>query len=720
VPPSLPGAVRRAIGCVAVAFLAAAVPGPARAQQPASAGTAALHGRVVERRTGAPVAQAEVLVDGRAVATAEDGSWRLAGVAAGARTVQVRRIGYETRRVSVALAAGADTSLTLELAPLALALDEVVVTAARRPQRLADVSVATEVVSREAIEATGAADLAAVLTEQTGIQFQEGHPSGAGVMLQGLSSERVLVLVDGQPLYGRVAGNFDVARIPTAIVERVEVVKGPQSALYGSEAMGGVVNVVTRKPDAGRWDGSARLTTGGDGRLDAGVSGTASLGALGLTADLGRRTVERAPGRESAAGALAERTDAAARLAWRVRPGLDVDANVLLLDERQRWSSGGLYDFADNVQASGGAGATWTLGRHLVRAATHLSHFDHLARRSQFDRPIAGTGDRQTQRLAEAELLYSGPLLGAVLDGGVEARQERIMSTDGRIEGGTRTLVSLEPFLQADWSVARWSLVPGARLSWNERWGTTLTPRLALRYRATDGLSVRAAAGRGFRAPDFKELYLQFTNDGAGYAVYGNADLRPEHSTNLSAGLEWTGVRLYARAQGFWNDLQDFIETRAEPDAGSLVRYRYANVSRGRTWGAELEGGLALQPVRVEGSYTYLGTEDGATGRPLLGRPTHAGRLGLTWTPARGPRLSLTGLYTGSTPMQRDSAGAVTSTRDAFARLDARVAQRLPIGLELTLGADNVFDTRPAAWADAVGRQWYVGLAWTTNSPFRD
>ena len=202
--------------------------------------------------------------------------------------------------------------------------------------------------------------------------------------------------------------------------------------------------------------------------------------------------------------------------------------------------------------------------------------------------------------------------------------------------------------------------------------------------------------------------------------MYANADLRPEHSTNLSAGLEWTGVRLYARAQGFWNDLQDFIETRAEPDAGSLVRYRYANVSRGRTWGAELEGGLALQPVRVEGSYTYLGTEDGATGRPLLGRPTHAGRLGLTWTPARGPRLSLTGLYTGSTPMQRDSAGAVTSTRDAFARLDARVAQRLPIGLELTLGADNVFDTRPAAWADAVGRQWYVGLAWTTNSPFRD
>jgi outer membrane receptor protein involved in Fe transport len=92
----------------------------------------------------------------------------------------------------------------------------------------------------------------------------------------------------------------------------------------------------------------------------------------------------------------------------------------------------------------------------------------------------------------------------------------------------------------------------------------------------------------------------------------------------------------------------------------------------------------------------------------------------MTWTPARGPRLSLTGLYTGETPMQRDEAGIVTGTRDAFARLDARVAQRLPAGLELTLGADNVFDARPAAWADAVGRQWYVGLAWNTNSLSRD
>ena len=696
-------------GLIAVAAIGGS---PAAAQV---ARPSVVRGTVTEARTGDPVTDTRVLIGASATSTASDGTWRISGLPAGRHTVRFRRIGYRTESVVLDLGAAVDTSLSIELVPLALRLDDVVVTASRRAQRLADVVVATEVVSREVIDATGAADVAAVLTEQAGIQFHEGHPSGAGVMLQGLGSERVLVLVDGQPLYGRISGNFDLARIPTAIVDRIEVVKGPQSALYGSEAMGGAVNIITRRADADGWMGGARLTAGGDGRFDAGFSGATAVGTFGVAADAGRRSINRTPGRAGGAGAFAERVDASARLTWRARPDLDVDANVLVLDERQRWAASGLYDFADNTQASGGVGATWAIDSHRVRAATHVSHFDHLARRSQFDRPIAGTGDRQTQRLMKMDLLYSGPVLGMTIDGGVEARQERITSTDGRIEGGTRTLASIEPLVQAEWSVGRWSILPGARLTWNEQWGTTVTPRLAMRYRATDGLALRASAGRGFRAPDFKELHLQFTNDAAGYAVYGNPDLRPEHSTNVGGGIEWTSVQVYARAQGFWNDFQDFIETRADPDGGSLVRYRYANVSNGRTWGAELETGVALDPIRIEASYAWLATEDEATQQPLLGRPAHAVRLGATWTPGRGPRLSATALHTGATPMERDELGVVTSKRDAFLRLDARIAQRLLVGLELSAGADNVFNARP----DATGRLWYVGLAWTMSSPSR-
>lgn len=689
----------------------------------AQAGTG-LSGRVIETGGAGPVAGAEIELAERRLTTVTDsaGRWRFPALPPGSYTLRARRIGFAPRVLAVsvpeaAAVSGDDGVVTIALQPTALALDQIVVTGSRREQRLADVTVPTEVVSREAIEATGAADLASVLTEQTGIQFEGGHPSGAGIMLQGLSSERVLVLLDGQPMVGRIAGNFDLARIPSHIVERIEVVKGPQSALYGSEAMGGVVNVITRRPEAARLGGSARFTAGSEGRVDAGVSGNAGVGDVAALVDIGRRRVGSTPGRVAANGALSERLDVSARAGWTPAGQWELDAALLVLDERQRWPSGGaMNDFADNVVVDGSLGATWTAGAHRLRPALHFSSFDHLARRSGEAQPIAGSGDRQTQRLLEAELLYSGPLAGAVVDGGVEVKQERITSTDGRIEGGTRTMASAEPFVQMDWSSERTSVVPGARLSWNERWGTTLTPRLAMRYRLRDDLSLRAAAGSGFRAPDFKELYLQFQNDAAStpYAVYGNPDLRPERSTNLTAGLEWTGVLLYARAQGFWNDLRDFIETRPIDGGGSIAQFRYGNVTHARTWGAEAETGLVLAPLRLEAGYAYLGTEDRDTGEPLLGRPVHSARLSVGFSPTRRFRTSVTGVYTGTTPMERDETGSITSQREAYGRIDARLAHELLAGLEAVLGADNIFDARPDEWADAVGRRWYAGLRWNT------
>jgi outer membrane receptor for ferrienterochelin and colicins len=681
----------------------------------ASAAAQAVDGRVVERGSRIPVVSAEVSLAGDTTLTDGEGRFHLGPAAGVELTLQVRRIGYAPAAIPLSGLAR-DTTVTVELAPRALPLDEVVVTASRREQLLADVTVPTEIVSRKELEESGSSDLASALVEHTGIQFDGGHPSGAGVMLQGIGTERVLVLLDGQPLYGRISGTLDLARIPTAIVEQVEVVKGPQAALYGSEAMGGVINIVTRSAEGPGLNGGARLTAGSSGRRDGGVTGEFRSGWFAGLVDVGRRDIDRAAGRPANAGALAERFDANGRVSFQADSALAFEAALLYLDERQRWPTGPLYDFADNTQVSARIGADWRPGRHRLRPTLYLSEFDHLARRSNTPLPIAGSGDRQNQRLIEGELLYGGLVFGQALDGGVELRQERISSSDGRIEGGTRTLYSVEPFAQLEWSTKRWSMVPGVRLSWNERWGTAFTPRLAVRYRVSDALSVRAGVGRGFRSPDFKELYLQFINDAVGYAVYGNQDLRPEHSTNLSGGVEWTGARLYGRAQVFWNDLQDFIETRPEPDnSGPLLLFRYANVSRAETYGTELEGGWVLPRARLELGYAWLGTQDRATGLPLLGRPEHSARAVATVSATPTLRATVSGIYTGATPMERDETGNITSERDPFLRFDARLAQRLPWGLEVSLGADNLFNSQPDVWADDVSRQWYVGLTWLST-----
>ena len=649
----------------------------------------------------------------RRTRAAADGRWQVAGLPPGHYILRARLIGHVARESVVDLAPGETAERALLLEPAVLPLDAMIVTAARREQRLGDAVVTTELVSRAQIARTGASDLAAVLTEHTGVELQGGHPAGAGVMLQGIGSERVLVLVDGQPVAGRIAGVFDVSRIPTAAVERIEIVKGPQSTLYGSEAMGGVVNIITRSPRTGRIGAHATLLAGTQSRLDgsAGVSG--GTRTLAASLDASRRTIENTPGRDDAPGALAERTDLAARAHWSPDESLIVDAGLLALDERQRWREGSLYQFADNRQWTGRLGASWRRGSHRFAPTLSASSFDHLSRASTAPKPIAGDpGDRQVQRLFEAELLYNAALGAHTLDLGVEAKREDTNSD--RVVGERRSLDSVEPFAQAELSLGAVSLVPGVRVSWNEQWGTHTTPRIAARWQAADGLTLRASAGTGYRAPDFKELYMFFQNESANYSVRGNPDLRPEHSRNATVGAEWTDGPLYVRGQLFWNEFRDFIETRPVSAPGDPAVYQYSNVDDGLTRGAELESGMLLGPARLEAAYSLLDTEDRGTGRPLLGRPTHAARATFGSSLPLGLRGATTVVYTGRTPMQRDDAtGAITGWRDPYARLDARLAREIPGGLELVIGADNVFDARPAQWAGYTGRHIYTSLSWT-------
>jgi len=669
---------------------------------------------VVTEGGGLPVAGAEVVLTGFPVVTTNGrGAWRITDVTAGSWTVTIRRLGYAPRTVVVQVAADRETTLPVLLTPMALPVEELVVTASRRPERLADAVVTTELIDRRTIESTAAPDMAAVLTEQTGIQLAGGHPSGTGVMLQGLSSERVLILLDGQPLSGRLSGTFDLARIPSTAVERVEVVKGPQSTLYGSEAMGGVVNIITRRPGERTSRVDTRILVGGSGRRQADLTGETGIGAVRANATIGIREQDRVPGDPDATGALARETDASGSIVWRPEGIYSLEASGLFTKERLRSQSGSLYTFGDNTQIAARLVGRRQTETHLLQATLHGSEFENLARASAFPEPIAGTGNTQVQRLFEADLLWHGPVLPRLTaDIGAEARSEYISSTDGRIEGGPRSLGTFESYGQLEWRVGRLAVVPGTRVSVSEQWGTTATPRLAFRLLASDPLTIRASASRGFRAPDFKELYLDFTNEPAGYAVRGNPDLTPEQSVNLSAGADWAVPTGYARVQGYWNQLEGFIETRPLASSGSLVEYTYANVANGNTWGVDAEVGAVRGAWRLEIGYGWLGTRDGETGGVLLGRPEHSGRTMVGFAAAKGPRITATGVYTGATPMERDSTGVISSTRGAFARLDLRAAQRLMWGMEVSAGVDNLFNAKPAEWAGAVGRQGYVAVSW--------
>ena len=672
-----------------------------------------LVGRVEEAGTGAAVAGATVRLQGpvtRAAATAENGTWRVGPLPAGRYTISVEHIRFAPAERSLEVPNG-DGPVRIAMTERALALDALVVTAGRRLQRLADVPVATELITNREIRQTGATDLASVLTERTGVEVEGGHPVGSGVMIQGMGSERVLVLMDGQPFIGRISGKIDVSRIPTSMIERVEVVKGPQSTLYGSEAMGGVVNVITRDADGSVWTTAATATAGNNGRLDLGINGLGGMGPVTGLLDVGRRSLALAPGWEGGSGALSNRWDALAKLGWRTPvDGLRLEATSLLLDEGQRWRSGQLYHFADNTQWSGRIGGVWARGAHRLAPTFYVTAFDHLSRRATSEEPVAGTGEEETQRLAEGEIVYGIDLGEHAVDAGVEARREAIRSD--RVVGGERTHETAEAFLQSTLSWGAVSLVPGLRASWSDPWGSHWTPRVAAMVRPIPELALRLSVGEGFRAPAFKELYMEFLNigPGFGYTVRGNPDLRPEVSRNVTASVEWAGSRTYLRVQAFENRFDDFIETRAVGDSSGVTVYTYGNVDDGFTRGGEVEAGVTRDGWRIEGGYSVLRAERTKTGEPLLGRPERSIRGTVSYANPSGFRFSVTGVHTGETAMARTEAG--TEWRDPFTRLDGRAVKDLPGGFELVAGIDNLFDQRVEEWPGFTGRHLYTSISW--------
>lgn len=586
-------------------------------------------------------------------------------------------------------------------------LGAIVVTAARREQRLKDVVVETVVLSRADVERSGASDLAGVLTTAAGVQVEGGVPSGAGVLLQGLGGRRVLVLLDGQPMVGRINGNLDLSRVPSALVERIEIVRGPQSTLYGSEAMGGVINVITRRPPGRGSRALLQFVAGSQGRYDGSVGLDARRGRLELAGDAGARTEDLAPGIGSEQGTMARRVHVSPRFVWRSTGRLTLEGGAMVVDERQRYRSGQLYHFSDNTQVDARVSGDANFGASRLRAALGWSRFDHLARSATAEQPASDSGARDLQQLLQAELLLTRVSGAAVVDAGLALRRDEIEAD--RVQGLRRALHTAEPFVQATWAIGSVTVTPGARVSASERWGTVVTPRIAAMWRPYDALAVRAGAGRGYRAPDFKELYLEFVNAAAGYAVRGNPDLRPETSTNVTLGLEYATGRLLVRGGGFVNLYRNFIENTEQDLSGTFT---YGNIARGSTAGIEIEAAATpAAGLRVEAGGAWLRSRDRSTGGPLLGRPPLSGRLTVAWIRS-GWRLSGATAFTGRTPVRRDQQGGVVY-RSAFTRLDFRLSRLLGESLELGAAVDNALDQRLGRdWPGFTGRRFSATATW--------
>ncbi|MBN2797981.1 MAG: TonB-dependent receptor [Deltaproteobacteria bacterium] len=606
--------------------------------------------------------------------------------------------------------------------------DEIVVTGTRTPTLLGASPVAVELITRDEIEGSGAQDLAALLESHHGVEITRSF-RGSALSLQGLEPEHVLILVNGERVLGRKDGALDLSRYALDDVDRVEIVKGPSSALYGSDAMGGVINIITRNvSDPVEVD--AQLRGGSRETLD----GSATLGLRGerlenlLTAGVhGGGAYDLDPSDVSTTGdayrgvnlsdklrwTLGEQTWLTARGAYTQRQSVGIDAN----------ETGAVFDRTNLSEEAQGSLSlrTFPSDTSELSAKAYLTVFRDQYLLDQRGDTALDLYQDTGERMAHLETQYSRTFNGVhCVTAGLEGFTEQMRSD--RLQGGEGARQRVALFLQEDWKpqverLHHLEFVPGLRLDRDSQFGFHSTPKLSVRVDPSEAVVLRAGAGVGYRAPAFKELLLSFDHSSLGYVIEGNPDLQPETSRNLSLGVEVGPCPcLQLSVSSYYNDIDGLIayDLRSEGSEGQPATYTYVNIAQAVTRGVESSARLRLPAGwRLRLGYHLNDTLDKDLGVPLEGRALHSGTVQAGWEhPRWGTAASLRGSWTGRRPYYTwDQADTlVTTWAGDFAMLDLRLSQ--PIGTaEVFAGIDNLLDVTDVLYLNAPPRLLYLGVS---------
>lgn len=569
---------------------------------------------------------------------------------------------------------------------------EIVVTATRRAQTVDDTLATVSVITREDIARSQAPDLLTLLRGLPGVDLARtgGEGQSTSLFLRGSNSNQTLVLVDGVRIASANTGAAALEHLPLGQVERIEIVRGPRAAWYGSDAIGGVIQVFTRRAagaaaqfSAGRWgrlEGNVQWQ-GGDERAGFGIgAGVADLdgfsarlpGAFGFDPDddgYRNRNLLLRGHAELGAQRIGARVLA-------TRADIDFDQGV----SDNEATSGAL-------DVEGTIGAGWrqraVLGFHRESLATPVFESEFLTRRSSLD----WTFDRD---LGSAASLVAG----------LNWQRERGESLATGDVGATCTYCvsrrNLGFFASAqgaagalDWQVA-------ARHDDDSSFGGAGTGQAALGWRASESVRIFASWGEGFRAPNLNELY----SPGFGGFFAGNPALDPERSRSLEAGID-LGIgahRLGARA--FRTRVRDLIAFQGGET------FQAVNVARAALDGVELAWEWRAADWRLDASATWQDPRDETTDLDLLRRPARKAAFGAERT--FGAWSAGAGLQYASS--RRDFGGDL----DAYTLLDLRLARELGGGWRIGARLDNALDREYelARGFATPARAWRLTIDW--------
>ena len=628
--------MRRALRALLLSLVAGASAGSLAAQD--APGT--VRGVVADAATDSGLAGATVLLVGTPLVatTGARGEFRFAGVAAGRYTLRVLAMGYApVLRTGVRLPAAAGAPLAFVLQRVVLVLPGVVVTASGAAERAGESAVSVSVQDRAEIERHNVVKVDEALPFVPGVVMNHGDLDirGSKGIAMGVGS-RVLMLLDGHPVLTGDGGEINFEALPLLDLDRTEVVKGAHSALYGSAALGGVVNLITAPIDEQR-ETSVKLHYGAYDVPDQYRFTGGRLAFRGINVQhsqwVGPVGVRLALGRETSDGY--QQNGAYARWLFRAKltsqPGSAHPWDAFAVFTTQDGGNFFMWrDAAQPYQVPPEAVGDWNRGVNLLLGGswaaiagsgavlhvepylTHTEVRDHFHDSRNFhDATRMGTNLRIAFNPGERHVLTAG------VDGAGTALRSSYF--------GAKWISDVAPYAQEEWTLAApLRVTAGARLDYHHADGgsaeLSLNPKVGVAYAPTGSVTARVSLGRGYRAPSAIEQFVPGVQQG--FRLLPNPALHGEHAWSGEVGATFAGGRLWLDGALFQAEYHDLIGPAAAP--GEVGAFSFQNVQRARVRGADLalKLGLVTRRLDLDVNYLFLDSRILGDSNPLLvGQP---------------------------------------------------------------------------------------------------
>jgi len=599
---------------------------------------------------------------------------------------------------------------------------EIVVTAAGRAQEVKDAPASISVITREELQRMPYREVTDALLEVPGVTVTPGEGNSRDISIRGMAPKYTLILVDGKRLSSRESrtngGNISEGGMlpPLEAIERIEVVRGPMSSLYGSDAMGGVVNIITRRI-ADEWRGSVRvngtLQASGDyGDYADGnfyLSGPVAKGiGLQLQGSLNRRESDRLE------GGTPQREDET--LSGKVAFNAGPDHEFLVEGGwyRQKVTTIAGKTVPITATAPDGTRATQTHERY-VASLSHSGHWGFADSESYLQYEDA-KGKEAEKRIKNTvgQSIWTVPLSSNILNLGAYFRHEDLTDLTGnRLGGSTRTgTTRLAWALFAEDELRlhdRFAITGGLRMDDDEQYGVHWTPRLYAVWNIDDAFTLKGGYSEGFRAPNLRDTLADWGQNSRGGTIYGNPDLKPETSRTIEAALLYNRRGLQASLTAFDTRYNDKITRVTCLEAGAWCADEplssigrppttYVNIDKARVRGVEASVDVRLtKTLRLNASGTLTDSEQltGANrGAALNDTPKQQASVALNWNPDKRTSTFVRAVYRGEEAVTEAQISGEAVVAPAYTTVDIGAAYKITRNVSVHGGIQNLFDKR--------------------------